>query len=408
MQRLDRRTFVSRAGASLLLAGLGGNVLAACEGGDGGGGGGGDTLTVGLLAPLSGVFADFGNAMRNSATIAVQRVNRDGGILGRPVAFKLEDTKSDPGIGSQRARRLLSENLEVVIGTVSSAVTLAVLPLINQADKTFIYPVDGDDRACVAGGGTNPRVFGLGDTPVQRQSRFVPYAVRQFGKKWYLLGNDYVFPRSELAVTKKLLAQAGGVVVAEDYPPLGTDDYAPIVRKIRSSAANVVFAVVSGTDGVAFVKEARESGLFDKLTITGVATFAPEIYPGMAPYAEGVVTVDRYTEQIDNPTNRAFLSAYKAKYNPRFPLGGAAACTYGAFLMLQQAARKAGTLDKGPLRDALAGLRLELPLGPVEMDPQNHILKQHEYVLKIRNGRYEIVKDLGLVAQPDHEGCTVS
>ena len=404
MAALTRRELLIRSGG-VAAAGLSGNLLIGCGGESGGGA---DILRVGMPIPLSGAFADFGTVMQQAATVAVERINGEGGILGRELEVKVEDVKSDPGTGARRTRRLVSEKMDVVIGTVSSAVTLAVLPIIDRADTTFIYPVDGDDRACTPDGKTNPRVFGLGDTPLQRQGKFVPYLVKSKGKRWYLLGNDYVFPRSELAITKSLLTQAGGTVVDEQYTPLGTQDYSPIVAKIRGSSADLVFAVVPGTDGVAFIKEAKESGLFGQLSVTGIATFAPEIYSGMAPYAEGVITCDRYSEQIQNPTNKEFLTAFKRKYHPKYPLGGAAACTYGAFLILREAAKKANSLDNEPLRKAMAGLKLELPVGDVEINPETHIMTQHEYVLRIHRHQFDILEDLGAVAQSDHVGCTVT
>jgi ABC-type branched-subunit amino acid transport system substrate-binding protein len=365
------------------------------------------TLNVGLLTSITGVFQGFGVFMSGGAHVAVDEINRRGGILGRPINLIIADDQSGGAAGATQARRLLfQDNVDVLIGTVNSDTTLSVLPLVKQAGKTFIYPVDGDDRTCTPNHHTNPLAFGLGDTPFQRQGRFISYAVQHFGKDWYLLGNDYVFPHSELAVTKQYLKQAGGTVVAEEYTPLGTTDYLPIVRRIQGSKAQVVFAVVPGTDGDAFIKASRESGLFQHKTITGVATFAAEVYPGMAGFANGVITVDRYTELIDNPVNKRFVRAYKKRFHPRYPIGPSAALTYSAFLILEAAAKKARSLDGPKMRKAMEGLSILLPIGPAQVGA-DHLLKQHEYVLRIENNQYHIVKDLGLTTSPDHNGCTV-
>jgi urea transport system substrate-binding protein len=276
---------------------------------------------------------------------------------------------------------------------------------VQQAKKPFIYTVDRENFACLPDGGANPLVFGLGDTPYQRQGKYVAYAVRKFGRRWYLLGNDYVFPRSTLRVTKELLEQAGGSVAGETYPPLGTSDYLPIVRNIRRTGADVVFAVVPGTDGVAFIKQARESGLFDDMVITGVATFAAEIFPGMAQYAEGVYTVDRYTQELDNAANRRFVADYQERFKPRFPIGPAAAATYGAYLMLQQGQERAKGVTPEAVRKGLEGLQMEIPLGDVQLEADNHLLRQHEYVLQIRDRKFEIVEDLGQVGEPASAPC---
>jgi urea transport system substrate-binding protein len=360
------------------------------------------------LTSVTGVFQGFGGFMQGGAHVAIDEINGRGGILGRKINLVVGDDQSGGPAGATQARRLLfDKNVDILIGTVNSDTTLSVLPLVKQANKTFIYPVDGDDRTCKPGGGTNPLVFGLGDTPFQRQGRFVSYMAQHYGKNWYLLGNDYVFPHSELAVTKQFLKQAGGTVVAEEYTPLGTTDYLPIVRHISGSPATVVFAVVPGTDGDAFIRAARESGLFNSKTITGVATFAGEVYPGMAGFADGVITVDRYSELIDNSVNRKFVSAYKKKYSPKYPIGASAALTYSAFLIIEAAAKKANSLDGPKLRSAMEGLSILLPIGQSVVDKSNHLLKQHEYVLQIKNNQYHVLQDLGLTASPDHQGCTV-
>ncbi len=368
----------------------------------------GPPITIGLLAPVTGVFADFGDLMTKATDLAVQKVNDEGGILGRPLTVIAEDDQGDPAVATERARKLLvQDNVDILMGTVSSATTLAVLPLVNQAKKVFFYPLDGEDKTCLAGGGTNPLVFGLGDTPQQRLVRFVPTIVEQSGGDWYFIGNDYVFPRSVNAVAIDFLNEAGGTVVAEDYVPLGTSDYRPVIDKIANSGASVVFSTTVGTDGVAFTKQAREGGLFERMTVTGVATFAPEVYGGLQGFAEGVLTADRYSDQIDNEVNAEFVAAFREAYDYQLPIGGTAAACYGAILLWREAAAKANSFDPEPFAKACEGLTMTLPQGEVEIDAANHLLKQHIYLLRIEYDAYLIDEDFGQIAHPDHEGCSV-
>jgi urea transport system substrate-binding protein len=368
----------------------------------------GAPITVGLLAPVTGVFADFGDLMTKATNLAIKKVNDEGGILGRPLAVVAEDDQGDPAAATERARKLLTQdNVDILMGTVSSATTLAVLPLVDQAKKVFFYPLDGEDKTCLPGGGTNPLVFGLGDTPQQRLVRFVPTVVDRAGKDWYFIGNDYVFPRSVNAVAIQFLKQAGGNVVAEEYVPLGTSDYRPVIDKIANSGANVVFSTTVGTDGVAFTKQAREGGLFDHMTVTGVATFAPEVYGGLKGFADGVLTADRYAEAVDNPVNKEFVTSFRQTYNYQLPIGGTAAACYGAILLWREAAKKANSFDPQPFAKACEGLKMTLPQGDVEIDASNHLLKQHIYLLRIANDAYQIDEDFGQITHPDHEGCSV-
>ena len=203
------------------------------------------------------------------------------------------------------------------------------------------------------------------------------------------------------------LNQAGGTVVAEEYVPLGTSDYRPVIDKIANSGASVVFSTTVGTDGVAFTKQAREGGLFDRLTVTGVATFAPEVYSGLQGFAEGVLTADRYSDQIDNEVNAEFVAAFREAYDYQLPIGGTAAACYGAILLWREAATIANSFDPEPFATACEGLAMTLPQGDVEIDAENHLLKQHIYLLRIENDAYLIDEDFGEIAHPGHEGCSV-
>jgi ABC-type branched-subunit amino acid transport system substrate-binding protein len=406
MNPLSRRKVIQLGAASGALLGSGPyfNRLAAAQSTPATG----EPITVGLLAPVTGVFADFGDLMTKATDLAVQRVNDEGGILGRPLTVIAEDDQGDPAVATERARKLLvQDNVDILMGTVSSATTLAVLPLVDQAQKPFFYPLDGEDKTCLPDGGTNPLVFGLGDTPQQRLVQFVPTIVEQSGGDWYFIGNDYVFPRSVNAVAIAFLNEAGGTVVAEEYVPLGTSDYRPVIDRIANSGATVVFSTTVGTDGVAFTKQAREGGLFDRMTVTGVATFAPEVYGGLQGFADGVLTADRYSEAVDNPVNLEFVTAFRETYDYQLPIGGTAAACYGAILLWREAANKAGSFDPEPFAQACAGLRMTLPQGDVEIDPTNHLLKQHIYLLRIEEDAYLIDEDFGEIAHPDHEGCSV-
>jgi ABC-type branched-subunit amino acid transport system substrate-binding protein len=406
MNPLSRRQMIKLGAASgaLLASGPDAGRLAAAQATPAAG----PPITVGLLAPVTGVFADFGDLMTKATNLAVEKVNAEGGILGRPLTIIAEDDQGDPAVATERARKLLTQdNVDILMGTVSSATTLAVIPLIDQAQKVFFYPLDGEDKACLAGGGTNPFVFGLGDTPQQRLVSFVPKIVQESGPDWYFIGNDYVFPRSVNAVAIQFLEEAGGNVVAEEYVPLGTSDYRPVIDKIANSGASVVFSTTVGTDGVAFTKQAREGGLFDRMSVTGVATFAPEVYGGLQGFADGVLTADRYAEAVDNEVNREFVAAFREAYDYQLPIGGTAAACYGAILLWREAAAKANSFDPEPFAKACEGLAMTLPQGDVEIDASNHLLKQHIYLLRIENDAYNIDEDFGQITHPDHEGCSV-
>lgn len=382
-----RRQFLQFSGSSIVLGGaaLGmGPLLAACSSSSSGS----DTYNIGLLAPKSGVFAGFGPGMQHGAELAVEEVNAAGGVNKKKVKLTIADDKSEATTGAAQARRLLSQvKVDLLVGTVGSDETLAVIPLLDRSKTTFFYPVDGDARTCKGGGeSVNPLVFGLGDTPDQRLGKFVPYLVNAKGKNWYLLGNDYVYPKTVLAQLKTFLAAAGGTVVDEQYTPLGTTDYLPIVRKIQDTNAEVIFAVVPGTDGNAFMKQASQSGLTTSRTISGTGTFAQEVYSGMGSYADGAIVPDRYTERLDTPANKAFVAAYHKKYGAGEVIAPSTVTTYSAIKLVAKAASDAGSTEPDAIRKKLAGLQMDLPMGTVQIGADTHLLNQKEYVMKVGPG----------------------
>ncbi|MDF3042710.1 MAG: hypothetical protein K0Q71_5416, partial [Thermomicrobiales bacterium] len=140
MNHLSRRRVLQlgAAGGALLASGPGLSRLASAQATPATG----EPITVGLLAPVTGVFADFGVLMNNATNLAVEKINAEGGILGRPLTVISEDDQGDPAVATERARKLLvQDNVDILMGTVSSATTLAVLPLVDQAQKVFFYPL---------------------------------------------------------------------------------------------------------------------------------------------------------------------------------------------------------------------------------------------------------------------------
>lgn len=366
-------------------------------------------IKIGVSAPLSGSLSPYGTALKMGVTLAAEEINKSGGILGRPVKLYIQDDKTDPTAAAQVAKRLLQQDgVDVLMGTISSATTLAEIPFAEQARKPFIYVVEGEDKTCKPGGaGTSPWVFGNGATPEQKFAQFVPYMLQHFGKTFYFVGSDYVFPHFVNGVGIKLIKQQGGKVVGEDYAPLGTSDFSAIVTKVERAHPKVIFSSVVGTDGVAFVKQLHQFGLDKTATITGFPSFSPAVYRGIKGVANGVYMVGRYSDLIKNPQNEAFVKAFRAKYNFKGPISGTAADGgYGTLMMIKAAMEKAGTSQGAAVAKALSGLHFDLASGPAVMSASNHIMKQHLYLMHILNGDYQIVKDLGQISHPDHQGCS--
>jgi ABC-type branched-subunit amino acid transport system substrate-binding protein len=367
------------------------------------------TVKIGVLAPVTGPLAPYGAAMKNGMEVAVDLINKDGGFGGRKVEYTLVDDQTDPKAATTGARKLLvQDKVDLLMGTTSSATTLAVIPQAEAAKKPFIYTVEGEDKTCDSSGGTRPLIFGNGETPEQKMTKYVPYMLENLGKRVYFIGSDYVFPHFVNDVTEKLVKDNGGTVVGTDYAPLGTSEFSSYISKIKSAKPDVIFIDVVGTDGVALVKQLGQFGL-EGVKITGMPTFAPEAIAGFADIAAGSYTVDRYWEGLDNPVNKAYVAAYKAKFPKALPVPTMAAVgTYGTLLLYKAAVEKADSVDADAVAKALSGLSVDSPTGKLTVNPDNHIVTGPEYLLQVQGkpAGYKLVQDLGQVPHEAHSGCS--
>jgi urea transport system substrate-binding protein len=368
------------------------------------------TVKIGVLAPITGSLAPYGTAMKNGMDVAVDLINADGGFGGRKVEYTLVDDQTDPKAATTQARKLLvQDRVDLLMGTTSSATTLAVIPQAEAAKKPFIYVAEGEDKTCDSSGGTRPLIFGNGETPEQKMAEFVPYMLENLGKRVYFIGSDYVFPHFVNDVTEKLVKDNGGTVVGTDYAPLGTTEFSSYISKIKSADPEVIFIDVVGTDGVALVKQLGQFGLDKKVKLTGIPTFAPEALAGIAPVAQGVYTVDRYWEGLDNPVNQKYVAAYKKAFPDALPVPTMAAVgTYGTLLLYKAAVEKADSVDADAVAEALSGISVESPAGKLTINPDNHVVTGPEYLLQVDGTGYKLVKELGAIPHPDHSGCSSS
>jgi ABC-type branched-subunit amino acid transport system substrate-binding protein len=388
-------------------------AAAGCGGSESSGGSDEGPLKIGVLAPVTGFMAGHGIGIRDGAKLAAEEINAAGGILGRQVELVIEDGKSDPAVNTEKAKQLIGRNgVDVLMGTGSSAETLAAITVATQNKVPFIYSIDGEVKTCAPGdsASVNPYAFASGPTPEMLLASFLPAMMKEHGKRIYFVGSDYVFPRSLNAVATAITRDNGGTVLADSYLPTETTDYSPEIRKVLAAKPDILFLALPGSAGITFVKQARQFGVFEQMTVTGSATFDTEAYGAIGELSTGVLVVNRYSELLENDANAKFVEAFRAAY-PSFddPIGPtAAAGAYGTVYAFKEAIEKAGSTDGDAIVEALEGLTLDLPQGEVTINAENHVFDQPLYVMEIRDGNYQVVQELGTQQHPDFVGCSVT
>ncbi|MEU3114214.1 urea ABC transporter substrate-binding protein [Micromonospora chalcea] len=332
----------------------------------------GDTVKVGLLNSLSGTMAISEVTVRDSIMLAVEEINAAGGVLGKKIQPIGEDGASDWPTFAEKAEKLISEDrVAAVFGCWTSASRKAVKPVFEKNKALLFYPVQYEGLE------QSPYIFYTGATTNQQIVPGLDYLKAQGTKSVYLVGSDYVFPRTANKIIKAYAAANGMTVVGEDYAPLGSTEFGTIVNKVRSSGAKAVFNTLNGDSNVAFFKEYKSAGLTAAAMPVVSVSIAEEEVKGIGTqYLEGQLTAWNYYQTTPGAANGKFVAAYKAKYGADKPTSDPMEAAYVSVYLWKAMVEKAGTFDVEKVRGASDGITFDAPEGLVTVDGKTqHIAK---------------------------------
>jgi ABC-type branched-subunit amino acid transport system substrate-binding protein len=271
-------------------------------------------IRVGILHSETGTMSISETSLRDTELMAIAEINAAGGVLGRPIEAVVKDGRSRDDLFVKRARSLLEDyGLQVVFGCWTSSSRKAVTPLFEQEDALLFYPLQYE------GNEASKNVFYFGSTPNQQILPALDWFMSDAGgnrKKVYLVGSDYIFPRTAHYVVRKYLEGKGMEVVGESFAPLGSRDFAEIVSRIVTSGADLVLSTVNGDSNVDFYQQfhqlAGQVGLdSDKLPIVATSigenelrSLLPEIVQGHYVAASYFQSIARSTDDSSMPSGR--------------------------------------------------------------------------------------------------------
>ncbi|PZG21177.1 urea ABC transporter substrate-binding protein [Micromonospora craterilacus] len=332
----------------------------------------GDTVKVGLLNSLSGTMAISEVTVRDSIMLAIEEINAAGGVLGKKIQPIGEDGASDWPTFAEKAEKLIREDrVAAVFGCWTSASRKAVKPVFEKNKALLFYPVQYEGLE------QSPYIFYTGATTNQQIVPGLDYLKAQGARSLYLVGSDYVFPRTANKIIKAYAAANGMTVLGEDYAPLGSTEFGTITNKVKSSGADAVFNTLNGDSNVAFFKEYKSAGLTAaSMPVVSVSIAEEEVKSIGTQYLEGQLTAWNYYQTTSGAANEKFVAAYKAKYGADKPTSDPMEAAYVSVHLWKAMVEKAGTFDVEKVREASSGITFEAPEGLVTVDgPTQHIAK---------------------------------
>ena len=362
----------------------------------------GEPVRIGILFSNSGPAGIFGQPTANIAEFIEEDINAAGGINGRPVETFLADDATDPAVGRQAMEQLIeSDGVDVVLGTHSSATREAAKPLAEDAGVLYIY------AALYEGGECSPVMFNTGEVPSQQLAPVIPWMMDETGgSKWFLLGNDYVWPRRSFELARQYIEAAGGEVVGEEYVPLGTQDFSSVARQIAGSGADLIFPALVGGDAIAFETQAVDFGIGQDAIPRLANIYEENVLGVMGPaVTAGMRVTLGYFKEVDNPANNAFVARYFEQFGADAPPHMTfSSHLYDAALLYAAAANAAGTTDTAAVAAALEGLSLSTPTGDISITGSRH-LAQPIYVAEIQSDGSQLIVQSFPAVEPD-ETCS--
>ena len=370
-----------------------------------------ETIKVGVLHSLSGTMAISETSLKDVVLMAVEELNASGGVLGKQVETVVVDPASDWPLFNEKAKELITkEKVAVTFGCWTSVSRKSCLPVFEEYNQLLFYPVqyEGEEQSL--------NVIYTGASPNQQLVPAAEYMMKEMGcKKFYLLGTDYVFPRTANKVLKAYLKSVGVADedIIEEYTPFHHQDYQTIVANIKKFGASgdaCVLSTINGDSNVPFYKEFANQGLTSELCpIMAFSVAEDELRAMDVQPLVGHLAAWNYFQTIKTDENKAFVKAFKEYCAANNLPGGMDRVTddpieaaYFGVKAWAMACEKAGTTDVDAVREAIYGMEFDAPGGPKKFHESNQHTYKPVYVGEIlKNGQFKIVYQSDGLVEPD-------
>ena len=360
-----------------------------------------DTVKVGILHSVTGTMAISETGSVQAEKLAIEQINAMGGVLGRKIEYTQEDGASDWPTFAEKAKKLLVEDkVAAVFGCWTSASRKAVLPVFEQYNGMLYYPTfyEGLEES--------PNVIYTGQEATQQILSGIDWVVKnKDAKSFYLLGSDYIWPRTSNKIARKHIEKLGLEVVGEDYYPLGHTQFNSVINKIKLKKPDVIYAIVVGGSNVAFYKQLKAAGIDmtkeDPVLLT-ISVTEDEIRGIGGENIEGAYAAMKYFESLPNENNQKFVADFKNMWGEDIVIGDVTQAAYLGPWLWKAAVEKAGSFDIDAVREASPGIELTTaPEGYVRIHENHHLWSKTRIGHAQADGQYEVVYETEELMEPD-------
>lgn len=349
-----------------------------------------DDIKMVSILDQSGGLDIYGKPMVDSTVMAVEELNANGGLLGRKVDLTLYDPQSTIQSYTQYATKAAAgDKADVVHAGITSASREAIRPTLNRFQTLYFY------NTLYEGGVCDRNTFNTGSTPAQTVEKLVPYTMKKWGKKVYVVAADYNYGQITADWVQKYVRENGGEAVAVEFFPLDVTNFGPTIKKIQAAKPDMVMSALVGGAHISFYRQYAAAGMNKNIPIAST-TFGVgnEHISISAEEGNGMICAYSYFQEVDTPANKAFVKRFQAKYGANAPyLNELAIRSYEAVMLWAEGVRKAGSTDRMKVIEALESpVSIDGPSGKLSIEPKTHHVVQNVYLAELQNQSFNIVE----------------
>ena len=358
---MDRRKFIQTSGAAAFAGSSAILPLSALAA---------DEIGVGSIHDLSGGLDIYGKPMLDCLTLAIEEQNAAGGLLGKKLKLVSYDPQSNMQMYAQFAQQAaLKDKVAVVHGGITSASREVIRPVLNRNKTLYFYNTQYEGGVCDRG------TFSTGVTPAQTVGKLIPYAMKKWGKKIYVIAADYNYGQITSQWVKKFAMENGGTIASIDFFPLDVTTFGPTIAKIEAAKPDMVVSALVGGAHMSFYRQWAAAGLTKKIPLASTTFAVGNEHIVLSPEeADGFLLSYNYFENIDTPENKAFKERFHKRFGKDYPnITELAMGTYQGFKLWAEGVKKANSVEIGKVTTALeSGISIMGPSGKVTIDPATH------------------------------------
>lgn len=370
-------------------------------------------MKVGILHSLTGTMDISERPVVDATLLAIEEINSRGGVLGMRLEPVIVDGRSDPDVFNKEAEIMITKDrVPVIFGCWTSASRKAVKPIVEKYDSLLFYPVQYEGLE------ESVNIIYMGSAPNQQLIPAVTWSLKNLGRRFFLVGSDYVFPRVANEIAGDVVRAFGGEILGEEYVVLGSTDFSEIAEKIKEAKPEVILNTLNGDSNIAFFEALREAGIEpDKISVMSLSIAENEIQameesfkrddekgPRHAAWASlaGTYACWSYFQSIQDPLNASFVAKFKARYGQNRVISDPMEAAYIGVYIWSEAAKESGSVySTQDIRNNIYHISLPAPEGIVSVADNNHARKMARIGKINDKGGFDILWDSRRAIEPD-------